>query len=159
MWTTGSIQKIFSVSHQTVRNWTKEFAEFLSDGATPQTVGGRRNFTVDDLRVFSLVVELTTAGSTYADAKVVLAKGKRGELPDTAEPEVHPAVLLSPKEIALTMSIMKERDEALGQLKQLLLDRTEDRQTIERLNREVGRLEAALEMERGKHKNQDRDDN
>jgi DNA-binding transcriptional MerR regulator len=153
MWATGDIQRMFGVSPQTVRNWTKEFREYLSAGATPTEPGYTRKFTADDLRVFALVVERTHLGATYTDVQAALSEGKRGEIPATADQEKDPIALLSPQEIARTMTIIKERDEARGRIEQLMIERDRDRQTVEQkdkeineLNREIGKLEAKLEL-------------
>ena len=151
MWTTGDIQKIYSVSPQTIRNWTAKFAEFLSIGANPPAKGTRRKFTEDDLKVFSLIVEMTAMGDTYEDVEKALKKGDRGDLPEVSEEELEPSSLLSPKELARTMVLLKERDEAVGQLKQLTIQAEQNHQIIQqkdeqisKLNREIGTLENEL---------------
>jgi len=155
MWSTGDIQKMFGVSPQTVRNWTKEFKTFLSDGASPIRSGYTRSFTADDLRVFALVVEMTHIGATYNEVRDALKEGRRGDLPEVPEEESDLTALLSPQEIARTLSLMKERDEAIGRIEQLLVERENDKKIIDekdkdinRLNREIGRLEAQLEAMR-----------
>jgi len=42
-----------------------------------------RQFTEDDLRVFSLVSEMKGQGKIYAEIKASLGAGQRGELPDS----------------------------------------------------------------------------
>jgi DNA-binding transcriptional MerR regulator len=162
MLTTGEIQKIFSVSAQTVRNWCHEFREFLSPSATPTASGTRRRFTEDDLKVFALIVSMTAADQTYKDVKEALAKGERGALPELPDEEPDPTSLMSTEEFHRTRLLLKERDEAIGQVKQLMLQVEQDRehnrqilqekdQEISRLNRQIGKLEVELEMERKKN--------
>ena len=155
MWSTGDIQKMFGVSPQTVRNWTKEFKNFLSDGAAPTQAGYTRRFNADDLLVFALVSEMTGLGAAYPEVRAALMTGKRGDLPEAPKQDDGPIALLRPEEIARTMALIKERDEALGRIEQLLLERDHDRRVvaakdneINRLNREIGRLEAQLESAR-----------
>lgn len=151
MWTTNDLKQVFGVTPQTVRNWTADFAQYLSDEATPSKSGARRLFTEDDVKVFALIRELTQSGQTYAQVRQTLADGKRGELPQMPISKDDTTTSLSPEEIYRTLAIMRERDEAIGQLKQLQLDKEEDRKTIERLNREIGRLELELELEQKKN--------
>ena len=161
MLTTGEIQKIFRVSAQTVRNWCHEVGEYLSPSATPAIPGTRRRFTEDDLKVFALIVSMTAADQTYKDVKEALANGKRGALPELPEDEPDPAALMSTEELHRTRLLWQERDEAVGQVKQLMLQVEQDRvhnhqiiqakdNEINRLHREIGKLEAQLEMERAK---------
>lgn len=157
MLTTGSIEKLFGVSAQTVRNWTKEFEDYLSPSATPQEKGSKRSYTTDDLAVFALVVEKTQTGATYEGIRKALKVGERAEPPEVTEDEADLTSLMTPREIALTMSIMKERDIALGKLEQIETDRQQDRETIEKLNREIGRLETLLEIERERNETKDTD--
>lgn len=150
MLTTGNIQKLFDVSAQTVRNWTREFQQYLSPSATPQSRGSKRAFTSEDLAVFALVVERTQSGATYEEIRDALEKGERAAPPEVQDEDVDPTSLMTPREIALTMSIMRERDIALGKLEQIEADRKGDRDTIERLNREIGRLQYQLDELRKK---------
>lgn len=42
-----------------------------------------RQFTEDDLKVFSLVSEMKSQGKVYAEIKAALGAGQRGDLPDS----------------------------------------------------------------------------
>lgn len=152
MWTTNDIAQVFSVTPQTVRNWCTDFTDYLSSEAAPDTPGTKRMFTEDDVKVFVLIREMTQRGSNYDEVRKALADGKRGELPDQLPLNKDDYTsLLTEQEIYRLLPIIRQRDEAVGQLKQLQSERDQDRQTIERLNREIGKLEALLEIEREKN--------
>lgn len=144
MLTTGNIQKLFDVSAQTVRNWTKEFEKHLSPSATPSIKGGKRTYTADDLAVFALVVDKTQSGATYNDIRVSLDRGERAEPPEFVE-EDDITDHMTTREIVLVSQITKERDMALGRLEQIEKDREGDKEEIARLNREIGKLQYQLE--------------
>lgn len=91
-YSTRHVIELFSVSHETVKNWTREFADFLSVGATPPA-GQRRAFTEDDLRVFAVISEQKKRGLTYADIHASLKAGQRGDVPQpTALDRLPPVV-------------------------------------------------------------------
>jgi DNA-binding transcriptional MerR regulator len=81
MYTTQQLFNVFQVSHQTIKNWCAEFADYLSPTATPQAKH-RRLFTEDDLRVFDLVKQLKGEGKRYEDIKAALGAGMRGGVPE-----------------------------------------------------------------------------
>src|SRR3954454_4310661 len=74
------VQRLFTVSPETVRNWSEEFGEYLSVTATPGT-GRHRLFTHEDIEVFALVAELKDKGLTYTDIHAALQNNQRGEVP------------------------------------------------------------------------------
>ena len=157
MLTTGKVQKLFGVTGQTVRTWTKEFEAHLSPNATPQDKGGKRTYTTDDIAVFALVVEKTQSGATYEDIRKALQNGERAEPPEfEEEPDI--TANLTPREIILLSNITSERDIALGRLEELQGIREKDAQTIERLSKEVGKLENQLEEFRKQIKKEGKND-
>ena len=163
MFTTSGIQRLYDVSPQTVRNWTNEFAQHLSMSATPKT-GQRRQYTLEDLTVFTLVKEMTDKGFTYEEIAVSLGNGDRGDIPEGAKKgdDEDPLNNASPEEVARTLALIRERDTALGRIEELLKENTKkDEQLVDlnkqisELNREIGRLEVRLEMEQEKNKEAD----
>ncbi len=74
-YSTQNICALFKVSHQTVKNWSDEFASYLSPSATPGA-NRKRSFTTNDLMVFSLVNDYRKRGYTYADAQLALGAGQ-----------------------------------------------------------------------------------
>lgn len=150
MLTTGNVQNLFDVSAQTVRNWTKEFEDYLSMSATPKEKGSKRSYTAEDLTVFALVVEKTQSGATYEDIRLALKNGERAQAPEVVEAEPNITDSLSSREIILISQITKERDIALGQLKQLKETSEADKEKIDKLNQQIGELRFELRQLKSK---------
>lgn len=173
---TKDVQALFNVSSETVRKWSEAFREFLSPNATPGH-GRHRIFTLDDLRVFALVSEFKSMGKTYDDASIALANGQRAEVPediesgmdfletslqlDAASEQVKVLTErvqnLHDENIRLRALLEKAEEEVKRAREEATQTRQEARQgrdevhsRIEKLQREIGRLEAMLEMERDK---------
>jgi DNA-binding transcriptional MerR regulator len=81
------VADIFGFAESTVRNWSSEFAEYLSPTATP---GNRkkRDFTPEDLAVFALVSEFKQGKATYDDIHLALKMGQRGKPPEISEDQL-----------------------------------------------------------------------
>ena len=71
---------MFSVSHETIRNWTREFTDYLSPTANPGK-RRKRQFSYDDLTVLALVAQLRNRGLNFDDIHVALRNGQRGTPP------------------------------------------------------------------------------
>jgi DNA-binding transcriptional MerR regulator len=151
--TTQDITQLFSISHQTVKNWSVEFAEYLSPMANPSQ-GRKRLFTPDDVKAFALVHDYRERGYTYEDIHLALKTGQRGEIPEQAGqivPTIPPALLTS---LRLEMNNLQEklqttqteRDEYKGQVKLLREQLTEERE----ISREVIEENARLKAQQGK---------
>lgn len=80
--------RIASVSSSTIRNWSAEFGEFLSPTANPPP-GETREFTDDDLRVFSTVAVMRGQLLATTDIVDALRDGQRFEpvAPPTEDPQ------------------------------------------------------------------------
>ena len=83
-YSTSHVCQLYSVSGETVRQWTLEFSEYLSPTARPGRHRNRR-YSVEDLGILSLVAELKKQGLTFAEIHAALKAGERGKLP-TLEP-------------------------------------------------------------------------
>ncbi len=82
MYTTKHAQIIFRVaSSQTIRNWAKEFEEYLSPTATPEK-GGTRLFTKEDMEVFALISDLSSQNTSFVEIHAALKSGQRGKAPN-----------------------------------------------------------------------------
>jgi DNA-binding transcriptional MerR regulator len=68
-------------SGPTIRNWAREFAEYLSPTGAPQE-GKPREFTPDDMAVFDLVAKMKDQNKTYEEIHATLKSGMRGNPPD-----------------------------------------------------------------------------
>lgn len=88
MFTTRHAQVYFQVaSPQTIRNWTREFAKYLSPGANPGS-GNTRNFTIEDMGVLSLVAEMSGKGQGFEQIHASLAAGQRGDVPNLSTEDI-----------------------------------------------------------------------
>lgn len=80
-YSTKHLVSMFSVSHQTIKNYAQEFAAYLSPTATPEK-NHARVYTDEDLRVLDLVVTAKKAGRRYEEIHAMLQSGQRGDVPD-----------------------------------------------------------------------------
>lgn len=80
-YTTKHLYTTFGVSHQTIKNWAKDFADFMSPTARPEG-NHQRRFTDEDVRVFDLVNSMKKQGSVNEEIRAALGAGQRGELPE-----------------------------------------------------------------------------
>ncbi len=172
-YTTSQLCSIFSISPQTVRNWSQDFSRHLSSSAAPGK-GRNRMFNEDDLRVFSLIAAMKSNSATHEEIQSSLTAGQRGDLPNLSPSDVQSMVMtdharaitnlkneiaaLQDERNSTLADLQKARDEAL-QLRATLeaneansakrvaeimdqLKSAQDR--IEKLNREIGRLESKI---------------
>lgn len=148
------IQRLFNLSPQTVRNYAADFARHLSPRANPGD-GKHRAFTQEDVRVFSLIVEMNANKRSSEEIHAALDAGQRGDAPPVA-PDDMLELALSPqaRELLSTIDDLADRLAALEsrqaskESEELEVARLE----IRKLERQIGRLEAMLEIERGKNK-------
>lgn len=150
-YTTKHVTDLFLVSHETVKNWSQEFADYLSPSATPPA-GTKRVFTDDDLRVFSLVSDYKKRGLTYSDAQVALKSGQRGEVPaptalDRLPPVVQDMLVRLRSDMERLQSQLEvekgNTQKAVGQV-ELLKDQLVDKERqIRELIEENARLKAS----------------
>lgn len=87
MYTSGEVAKIYGVVTETVRNWTMEFAEYLSLSAHPGR-NKKRTYSLEDMRVLSMVAAMKERNMTNEDIHATLKSGQRGELPDLSPDDV-----------------------------------------------------------------------
>jgi len=73
---TGDLQSLLGVSDTTVRKWTQEFSDYLSDSA--KAIGSRqRSFTEDDVVIMQTIASLSNDGHSYAEIRLRLEAGER----------------------------------------------------------------------------------
>lgn len=150
-YTTQHICSMFRISHQTAKNWAREFASYLSPTATPDK-NRQRVFTDEDVRVFALVHQFRLAGKFFEDAHAALASGERGDIPSTAGeivPTTTPAVIamqerLDTLEIELREAL-SDADQQRGMVKLLKEQLTDANAEIRRLYRELAEKEARMD--------------
>lgn len=159
------LQQLFNKSPETIRQWSLDFAGFLSVDANPDT--GHRRYTDDDLRVFSYVNVRKGEGATPEQINAELAQGQRLEPPQepsaiVAADERSETILLSIR-LEQAQGVISdlqqqlqdtrtERDKALGalenadklrheQIDDLRQQLTQANEEIRKLYRELARLE------------------
>jgi DNA-binding transcriptional MerR regulator len=99
MASTLDLEKRLGVTRQTISNWTKEFADMLSAGATPPK-GKVRNFNDADIEIIATIAHYRSQKRSYADIRAELQQGKTipaGDVPpmDIAErPDFAPVAML-----------------------------------------------------------------
>lgn len=83
-YSTKNLADYYQFSENTIRQWTKEFGEYLSPTASPG--GGRsRDFTVSDLEIIDLIATMKRGKSTYSEIHTALRAGQRGNAPELTE--------------------------------------------------------------------------
>jgi len=142
------IQNIFNISAPTVRTWAVDFADYLSPSANPEP-NKTRYFTDDDLRVFGTIARLRDERYSTEQIKEALDNGVRDpmlvqvptELIDITASDVGLKLIQEIEQMRHDIELLKSGDEE----KKRLTDE------IARLNREIGKLEALLAIERNKN--------
>lgn len=79
------IRQYFNISHETVRRYAIDFAEFLSEGATPEKSGSHRVYNDSDLRVFAVIVSMKNSNHSDEDIKATLRAGRDGDIADVLD--------------------------------------------------------------------------
>ena len=100
----GSVQigKHLGVSDATIRNWSSEFAAYLSPGSQTAAPGEVRTFTQDDLTILETVAALRRQNLSYDDIGQRLAAGERVEI-DAPPIDVKPG-----QETAVTIAAFQQ---------------------------------------------------
>ena len=142
------IQNIFKVSTETVRQWSMTFEKYLSGNANPGK-GRQRSYNDDDLKVFTTIDRMKSEGKLFDDIALHLASGQRDDLPLEIESAMVD-IVASPEGLEL-FHVVKGLVERVAQLehrevddKDLEIDRL--RQSERELLKQIGRLEAHLEI-------------
>lgn len=140
MYTTKHAQILYRVaSPQTIRNWAKEFEEYLSPTATPEK-GSTRLFSIDDMRVFSLVAEFSNVNKSFTEIHAALKSGERGDAP-RVEPEDLDGLAAGEVEMQLSTELHEARDLA----NQLQAELDTMRSQFQPIKEENIRLQAQIE--------------
>lgn len=153
LYSISQVQDMLGFSQSTLKTWCSLYAEFLSDAATPPPKR-HRSFTSDDLTVLAYVAEETKARRPHEDIYASLQNGQRGHLPPTyiehslATTAREQIFMLTARinQLAAEVERLKPYEQENVELRVLLRRAESDidlaNKTIERLNREIGRLEA-----------------
>lgn len=141
VYTTKHVATIYNITVETVRNWSIEFAEYLSNLTRP---GKNKNrlFNVSDLEVLSLVAQMKDQGRTYGDIHATLKIGQRGSAPDLPPEELQ---LIASTENELQLALQVELlQQMLTQTKADLLAAERRAGEAQALREEKARLEGTL---------------
>jgi DNA-binding transcriptional MerR regulator len=139
--------KLAKVATATLRNWTAEFADYLSEHANPGR-GLERRFTEDDLAVLVTVATMRDQQMPYDDIKTALAAGTRFEpvaMPDTEAPDDETTAAESSRGLAALATI--ENTIAAQQNRINVLETKVDLLNERLLTSEVERAAAVRELE------------
>lgn len=163
------LREMFGLSHETVRKYTIDFNDFLSEGANPEE-NKHRVYDESDLRAFAVIVSMKSSNHTDDDISATLTAGRSGDLGSLLEDD---SVALSPpmraklarqEIITLRNQLEHAVEEALtwrdkanrleGQIESLKvqLDQHQSGQSdMIELHKEIARLTVLLEMAKGKN--------
>jgi len=163
----SDVQKLFGVSHDTIRRWADEFQQYLSPSANPGT-GKHRLFTSDDVEKMALIHEMRRTNQAADDIAAALATGQRGSIPDSVEAreldlraglqvqilqneleQVQSELQASREDAQHWRDRAKTLEGQLEELRKQATDSTAANETIIALNREIGKLQAMLELLKG----------
>lgn len=164
------IRDYFNVSHETVRRYAIDFAEFFSEGATPEKSGQHRVYNDSDLRVFAVIISMKNSNHSDDDIKATLRAGEGRDFTPLLDDD---SVALSPhiqnqlvrqqldtlqQQLATAVDEAQLwRDKAMkleGQLEALqkqLEQQTSGQTNLIELHKEIARLTVLLEIEKQKH--------
>lgn len=152
MYSTKQVGGLFQRSHETIRNWSKEFADYLNPKANPGK-GYTRSFTDEDIEVFALVAQMKDNGYMYEEIGASLDKGLRGTPPEFTKHELQDLLTTTTERRLLEQvetlqsdirRLAEERDKALIEA----AEANELRVNVGKLQREVEILNELLERER-----------
>lgn len=130
------LRDLFSISHQTVRKYSMDFAEFMSEGANPDEPGTHRTYTESDLRVFALIVRMKNSNQSDNEIKSTLIAAAKGEISDLID---DPTVILSSN---MQMTLAKQELTNLNNKLQIALaDATQWRDEAKLLKGRIEELE------------------
>jgi DNA-binding transcriptional MerR regulator len=80
VWNAIQTARLYQISRETVRQYSREFEIHLSPQANPGK-SRTRMYNQDDMEVFALIVEMKGQGKLYSDIHASLMNGQRGQLP------------------------------------------------------------------------------
>jgi DNA-binding transcriptional MerR regulator len=150
VWSAIQTARLYQISRETVRQYSREFEIHLSPQANPGK-SRTRMYNQDDMEIFALIVEMKGQGKLYSDIHAALLNGQRSQPP----PEVNSIVPSdTPRYSQLQLQLKFAEDElktALeakhhdkGQIELLKQQLADAQSEIKSLNREIGRLEANI---------------
>lgn len=142
-YTTQEVSALYSVTIETARTWAKEFADYLSPTANPGH-NKTRQFSIEDMQVFSLVRQLRNEGRTMEEIHVALQNGERGREPELDSGDVRAIVAQeAEKRWQMQLGIYEERIRALqGEVETL----TQKASRSDELEKKIAELEGQIRL-------------
>lgn len=126
-WKPQHLTVLYNISLEAARQWAIEFQDYLSPTGKPGK-HKHRQYTDEDMKVFSLISEMKGAGRTYEEIHLALKAGQRGDLP-VMPPEQVSAIATTDRERSLVLQ--------LSYLQQQLLAAQQELETLHQVKREL----------------------
>ncbi len=142
--TSGELARRLNVSRDTVRNYARDFSEFLSNEATGAGMpNAKRRYSWDDARTLATVANLRAKGLNVEQIRAALRDGERldtvPDAPTPAEQEARSRVQLVPlSEYQRIADVLRVREVELDRL------REERDSALERWQGDVTQLNARI---------------
>lgn len=149
-YTRSQVSKHFDTTAETIRRWSRDFANFLSASANDSN---KATYTDEDMEVMTYVQQAYADNQKTDDVIASVGGGARGEW--NGELHNH-TVEITEQQVGEIYKIRQERDELREELtdanKQIAVLQSQVsevqsmRDEMKELNRQIGRLEARLEI-------------
>ncbi len=148
--TPAEVQRLLGISKTTLRTWTIEYADFLSERARAET-GRARQFKREDVIALNTIRHLvrTEGMSTYDAVRAALVTGRRiDELPRRSKGPAHSIMMVAQLEqqgafLEAEQERLQKLSEETGKERDLALLALDD------ANREISRLREMYGRQRG----------
>jgi DNA-binding transcriptional MerR regulator len=141
--TVTDFTKAYGVQPNTIRHWSKNFADFLSPGANPEK-GKRRMYSYDDAEVIALIAEMRQQYESYDNIRAALADGDRGLWPpedrQAAEDDAGEAQSGEGAPLALITQLTAKASSLEGELKATIAERNrliEEKNELQNSNKDL----------------------
>lgn len=145
----AKVARALDTTRSTIRNWAREFADYLSPTANPPA-GQERKFTDQDGQVFALVAAMRQNNAGYETIHAALSSGERGLWPppgiteDEDESEDTPGSALV-TQLTIKLGHLEGQLEATGEERDHLRNQLEEAQNA-RLSAEIRAVRAETEL-------------
>ena len=135
------LREMFGVSHETIRKYTIDFKEFLSEAANPSE-NKHRVYDESDLRVFSVIVSMKNSNHSDNDIKATLVAGAEGDLGSLLDNET--LALSAPMQVRLAK---QEISNLRSQLEDVVTEAQKWRDKANQLEGQIQQLQTQLEKQ------------
>ena len=145
---TGKVAKIFGVASKTIVAWVDRFPELFSPEASAEN-SKYRSFMSNDMFLLNTIQKERANGTSWDVIRLKLeADELNTDMPvESANIEGQTAIMLYVQISKLKAELENSEQERDRLVKEKRDDRLEYQETIANLNRQIGKLEAKLEMQ------------